>query len=126
LYDAEIIAGSPQRFERHPQKFPSRAIAVRERHLINGTFEQSGPFITSRQMIQEEPPVIRDHKMASEAERDAETGRAFVRAPRYVPLSTSPYQHYQEQHKSAIRCHAATYKLHITVTLSDHDEVNFT
>jgi hypothetical protein len=94
---------------------------VRERHLINGTFEQSGPFITSRQMIQEGPPVIRDHKIASEAERDAETGTAFVRAPRYVPLSTSPYQH-----KSAIRCHAATYKLHITVTLSDHDEVNFT
>jgi hypothetical protein len=52
LYDPEIIAASPQKFEKHPQEFSFREKApCKNESQLNGHLEQGAMFIASRQML---------------------------------------------------------------------------
>ena len=60
--------------------------------------------------------------MASDPERDAETGTELLCAARYVRLSSEPCQHSQENQKSAIYHYTEMWKLHIAIIFSEQGE----
>jgi hypothetical protein len=46
LYDAEIVAGSPHRFEKHPQEFPIREqVPCKNESRLSGNFDQGALFL---------------------------------------------------------------------------------
>jgi hypothetical protein len=105
LYDAEIVAGSPLKFEKHLQEF-----FLREQTPCKNDDHSSQCKTASSS--------TREHSMGAVRHRNPKKGSS-IRAAAYVRISAQEPLSSPSKQKAAIHRYAKTQKLHIALVYSD-------
>jgi hypothetical protein len=119
LYDAEIVAGSPLKFEKHPQEF-----FFREQTLCENESQPNGHFQKGPSSLRTPSSRYREHSMGVVRDRDPEKRRSSIRATAYIRISAEEPLNSVNNQKAAIHRYAKTRKLHIALICSDQHRAN--